>query len=152
MTLLVDATTVAGSWLRTISGIPANKINTVLPALDQWEDTGFVQINGTVGGTPHLDAPIRQPVVQVDTWACRRDSDKPPWDKASRLMELIMAACVGPVASSVMVPLHIGSDLVRLMSVYPVSEPHKPPQGLDTGDAASFARYTVDLQFIWMKL
>lgn len=150
--MIVDNVTVAGTWLRTVPGIPDNKINTVLPAAELWQDTGFVQIGGVVGGTPHLDAAIRQPVIQVDTWAVRLGSTKPPWDKASTLMEYIMASCVGPVPSSVMVPLAIGAHHVRVMSVYPLAEPHKPPQGLDTGDAASFARYTVDLQFMWVQL
>jgi hypothetical protein len=147
-----DSITVAGTWLRSLPGIPLNKVNTVLPPAEKWADSGFVQVYGVVGGTPHMDAPIRRPVVQVDAWAVRLDSERPPWEKASRLMDAIIAAAVGHTAQSVMNDLEVGDDSVRIFHVYPVSEVRKPPQGLDTGDPASYARLTVDLQFSWAIL
>lgn len=147
-----DSITVAGTWIRSLPDVPASKVNTTLPAVDQWVDTGFIQVYGVVGGTPHLDAPIHQPVVQVDAWAARLNSERPPWDKASALMDLVVGQCTGPERNSIMKDLVIGSNTVRVLWVYPISEPRKPPQGLDTGDPASFARLTVDLQFAWTIL
>jgi hypothetical protein len=150
-TTVIDNTTVAGAWLRAIDGIPDNKINTVLPDVALWADTGFVQVVGTVGGTPWLDAPVRSPVIEIDTWGARANTEKPDWGKASVLMELIMTAATGP-RTSVDVRFPIGDRTVRILSCWAVSEPRKPITGIDTGDVASFARLAVDLQFMWTVL
>lgn len=148
---IIDNTTVTGAWLRTIAGIPDNKVNTVVPDSTLWADTGFVQIVGTVGGTPWLDAPVRQPVVEVDTWGCHLNSEKPDWGKASALMELIVAAATDP-RTSVGVLLPFGPKNVRILSCWPVSEPRKPLAGIDTGDPASYARLMVDISIMWTIL
>lgn len=148
-TSVIDETTVIGTWLRTIDGVPDNKINTVLPDVALWADTGFVQIVGVVGGSPWIDAPVREPVIQLDTWGARLNTEKPDWGKASRLMNLILAAATDPATS-------VGVDLAfpdgqraRIISLWPLSVPRKPLGGIDQGDPASFARLMIDVQMIW---
>lgn len=146
-----DNTTVIGAWLRSIDGIPDNKINTVLPAVSLWADTGFVQIVGTVGGSPWLDASIRQPVVEVDTFGAHLNSEKPDWGKASALMNMIMTAGQDPTTSVDQV-FEIGNHHVRLISLWPISEVRKPLSGIDQADPASFARLMVDIEMMWAIL
>lgn len=148
VTSILDSTTVAGAWLRTINGIPDNKINTVLPDVSLWVDTGFVQIVGVVGGTPWVDAPVQQPVVEVDTWGARANSEKPDWGKASGLMNLILDAATAP-ETSVGVLVTIGSRQARIITLKPISVPRKPTAGIDQGDPASFARLMIDIEMIW---
>jgi hypothetical protein len=149
--LVPDSTTVLGAWLRSIDGIPDNKVNTVLPAVSLWADTGFVQIVGAVGGSPWLDAPIRQPVMEVDTFGAHVNSEKPDWGKASALMNLIVEAATDP-ATSVDRVIPIGSRFVRLMSLWPISEVRKPLSGIDQGDPASFARLMIEIEMMWALL
>lgn len=150
-TSVVDSVTVAGAWLRTISGIPDNKVNTVLPDRALWADTGFVQVVGVVGGTPWIDASVRDPVLEIDTWGCRLNSDKPDWGKASALMDKIVRAATLP-ATSVGVLLTIGDKRARVITCFPVSEVRRPITGIDAGDAASFARFMIDLQMTWVEV
>lgn len=145
---VIDSTLVAIAWLRTIPGIPDTKIGTVLPDSSLWADTGFVTVLGTVGGTPWVDAPVRAPVVEVDTWGCHLNSERPDWGKASALMELIVAAAQAP-RTSVDVRLTAGGGDARILSCWPVSEPRKQLTGVDQGDPASFARLMIDLSFLW---
>lgn len=148
----MDAETVIGGWLRTLTGIPQNKINTVLPAVALWADTGFVQIVGVVGGTPWLDAPVRQPVVELDTWGAKVNTEKPDWGKASALMNLIWAAATDPATSvGLIVPFPDGQRAV-IKALWPISEPRRPLSGIDQADASSFARKMIDIEMIWAPL
>lgn len=148
VTSILDSTTVAGAWLRTIDGIPDNKINTVLPDVSLWVDTGFVQVVGVVGGFPWVDAPVQQAVVEVDTWGARANSEKPDWGKASGLMNLILDAATAP-ATSVGVLVTVGNRQARIVTMKPISIPRKPTAGIDQGDPASFARLMIDIEMIW---
>lgn len=149
-TSVIDSITVAGAWLRTISGLPQNKINTVLPDRALWADTGFVQVVGVVGGTPWLYAAMRDPVVEIDTWGCRLNSERPDWGKASALMDKILAATRPGAASGGLVT--VGTKQARILTVFPVSEARRPVSGIDTGDDAGFARLSIDLQFTWHEM
>jgi hypothetical protein len=151
-TTVVDDVTVFGGWLRTIAGIPTNKINTVLPDVALWADTGFVQVVGVVGGTEWIDANVHSPVLEVDTWGARLNTEKPDWGKASRLMNLIRDAAADP-AKSVGVRLDFPDGQAAVIkTLWPVSSPRRPLSGIDQGDPASFARLMIDIQMIWIKV
>lgn len=151
-TSVVDSVTVIGGWARTIIGVPPNKVNTVLPDVSLWANTGFVQIVGVVGGSPWIDAPVHQPVVELDTWGAHLNSEKPDWGKASRLMNLIWAAATDPTTSvGLVVPFPDGRR-ARIHSLWPISEPRKPLSGIDQGDPASFARLMIEIEMIWAEL
>src|SRR3546814_20981463 len=79
-------------WIKSITGIPANSVGTTLPADNStWEASGFIQVQ-MASGNPDLYLPMNQPVLQVDCWAAKPNSEKPPWGKANNLAELIKAA------------------------------------------------------------
>jgi hypothetical protein len=85
---------VAVAWAQSVAGIPAGKVARTLPKRESWAGTGFVQIEAIVGGAPHRDFPLYQPVVQFGCWAARPNSDtRPPWGEAFILAERLKRAC-----------------------------------------------------------
>ncbi len=136
---------VAVHWLRSIEGIPDNSVNTLLPDDNStWEVSGFVQV-GMAGGFPDMYTPQNQPVLQIDCWAARPNSEKPPWAKANNLAEIIKAACYnkrywGHLA------LPAQYENARVLGSVAATEPRRVQ-----GDEARFAGYTFDLQLFWVR-
>lgn len=136
---------VAVQWIKSINGIPTNSVNTQLPADNStWEVSGFIQVS-MAGGSPDMYTPQNQPLLQVDCWAAKPNSEKPPWGKANNLAEIIKAACYdkrywGHLA---MPPTH---ENVRVLGSVATTEPRRVQ-----GDEARFACYTFDLQLFWVR-
>lgn len=136
---------VAQAWLATIPGIASGMVSTNLPRDNStWAASGFVQVVGIVGGTPDPNGGRRNPVASLDLWANTGGSVLPPWGKASRLGELIMAACFDEGAGHV--PLNLGTKYApaRVMSATALTEPRRIP-----GDKSGYARYQMDVQLSW---
>ncbi|MGH8571199.1 MAG: hypothetical protein ACREX8_01310 [Gammaproteobacteria bacterium] len=143
MTHLPSAELLMVAWLKGLPGVPPDGVATTLPGDPAtWAALGFVQVT-TVGGSPAVHTPLRNPVVAVDCWANNPNSQKPPWGKASALAETIVSACYGDTAQRV-VTMPAGYSNARLMAVYPLSEPRRVP-----ADEAGFARLSVDLSVSW---
>lgn len=135
---------VAVQWIKSIQGIPANSVNTTLPAdVSKWAD-GFVQVT-LAGGSPDMYTPQNQPVLQLDCWATNPNSEKPPWGKANNLAEIIKAACYD---KSVWGPLVMPAthENVRVLGSVAQTEPRRV-----LSDEARFACYTFDLQLFWVR-
>ncbi len=134
----------AVAWLKSLDGIPANGVATTLPADPAtWAGEGFVQVT-TVGGSPAVHTPLRRPVVQLDTWANNPDSLKPPWGKASALMETVIWGCYQLSTQQRTFVLPHGFGNARLLTAWPVTEPRRVP-----ADESGFARYSCDLTMVW---
>lgn len=135
-----SARKIAVAWLRTL-GLDAG-VGEELPAdLDGWAAYGFVAVPIVAGGSPGVDVPMRNPVVQVDCWACRPGSPVAPWGKAADLAEQVMArALTGVTYPPPQLVLPAGFAPARLLSLYPVTEPREIPN-----DGAGFARLEIDL-------
>src|SRR3546814_8582917 len=89
-------------------------------------------------GNPDLYLPMNQPVLQVDCWAAKPNSEKPPWGKANNLAELIKAATYekqywGPLT------LPATHENARVLGSVAVTEPRRV-----LGDEARFTNYTLD--------
>lgn len=136
---------VAVHWLKSIDGIPSNSVATELPADNStWAASGFVQVS-VAGGSPDLYTPQNQPLLQIDCWAAKPNSEKPPWAKANNLAEIIKAAVYekrywGHLA------LPPQYENCRVLGSVVASEPRKV-----LGDEARFACYTFDLQLFWVR-
>jgi hypothetical protein len=137
MALRPNTELVSVSWLRSIPGI--DNVGTTLPK-DISE--GFVQVT-VVGGTPDKDLPMARPVIQIDTWAGKANSNKPPWGHANSLAELIRMATFAPDVSRLLTMGVGGYEKARVLSAYPVTEPRRIP------DEGGYARYQFDLQIHW---
>lgn len=160
MTIHATSEIVAVAWLLGVGGITAdaNHVGVTIPERDPttgwaWEDTGFIQMVGVVGGSPGAHVPQRQAVVQIDTWAVNADSGLPPWGKARELAELIIADTYNTAANGdfgnrdVSALMPSGYHGAYVQSVWPLTEPRKVPN-----DPGAFARYTFELSLVWVEL
>lgn len=147
MTVLLRATPelVAIAWLKSIVG---DRVATTLPKdNDSWAASGFCTVT-TVGGTPNLYVPLREPVTGVDCWAVNPDSQKPPWNKAAALAEAIQAACYDHPTIPQRLTLPAGYPQAQVLSAYTVGEHRRI-----WDDASSYARYSIPgLVIAWTEV
>ena len=136
---------VAVAFLRTIAGIEPTRVNTTLPKDDTVVAQGFVQAV-SLGGTPDVHLPWRNPVVTATFWAVNPTSGKPPWGKASQMAELVRDGCLAHELFPKTLNLSSFGDYMdaRVHSAYLISEPHRVPF-----DEGSYARYESELQLHW---
>ena len=128
-------------------GLPADGIDTDLPADPAtWSTNGFAQVTA-VGGSPDIYVPVYQPAVQVDVWCTRVGSELPPWNQAGHLAGQLVAATYDTDNLNVSPTLPAGFRPVRVLSAFPLSEPRRV-----MGDPAGFARVTLDLALRWVIL
>lgn len=140
---------VAIAWLKTVVG---DIVATTLPkpAADgslSWADSGFVTIT-TVGGSPNLYVPLREPAIGVDCWATNPGSQKPPWNKAACIAEAIVAACQAHATIPQTLTLPTGYPAAQVRSAYVTGEPRRVPD-----DPSSYARYSIPgLILAWVEV
>jgi hypothetical protein len=79
-------------WLKSLTGIPADKVAIKLPDVSKWHDTGFVTLDVSPAGQPDMYVPWNNPQFDVYTWAADLNSGKPPWRKANNLAQIIVEA------------------------------------------------------------
>lgn len=133
------------SWIKTIEGIPENSVASKLPAdAKAWEAEGFVQVQ-VASGNPDVYTPQRQPIYQINCWAAKPNSEKPPWGKANNLAELIVQATWEKKHWGHLV-LPATHDDARVLGSKALTEPRRV-----FGDEARFACYTFDLQLFWVR-
>jgi hypothetical protein len=133
---------VAVAWLETL-GLQAG-VGLELPAnLNSWAARGFVCVPLVIGGGPDPHTGMRNPVLQVDCWACRPGSDVSPWGQAAELAEQVTQAALAEVTEP-QLPMPTGYRGVLLRAVYPINEPREIQN-----DGAGFARVQIDLATHW---
>lgn len=137
------------SWIRTIPGVPEQRVSTKLPGDNELiAASGFVTVPMVVGGSSDIYVPRRSPIVEVRTWACHLNGDRqdPPWWKANVLMETIREHCWDHQAFGGVISTRSGYYDVCVQSAYFITEPRK----LESDDAR-FACYTADVQLHWTR-
>jgi len=144
--LLPNAELVAKTWLLAAVGGLDNNVATTLPD-PPWPNDEFIQIM-QVGGSPNMYVPQFSPVVTLNCFAMKKNSTKPPWNKASGLGMRAIMACyevryAPDTAVELDLPVNYGRAIVQ--SVYPVSELRRLPS-----DPSQYAVYNVDLHFVWV--
>lgn len=133
---------VAAAWLATL-GLQAATGEELPADLDSWSEHGFVCVPVVAGGSPGRHVAMRNPVLQIDCWACRPGSDVSPWGKASDLAEQVIDQSFNDARQQR--ALHIdGFERVLLRSAYALTEPREIPN-----DGAGFARMTFDLSLLY---
>ncbi|MFF4346808.1 hypothetical protein [Streptomyces sp. NPDC001530] len=147
MSLLLRATNelVTIAWLKTVVG---DRVATTLPKDNStWAASGFVTTD-TVGGSPNIYVPLREPVMSADCWAFNPGSQKPPWNKAATLAEAIQAACWDHPTIPQRVTLPTGYPDVLVRSAYCTGEPRRVPD-----DPSSYARYNIPgIALAWVEV
>ncbi|MEU1443114.1 hypothetical protein [Streptomyces mirabilis] len=144
LTLHATAELVAAAWLTTVVG---DRVATTLPKDNgSWAASGFCTI-ATVGGSPGLYVPLREPVIGVDCWANSPDSQKPPWNKAAALAEAIQAACYNHPGIPQTVTLPAGYPAAQVKGAHTTGEARRIPD-----DPSSYARFNVGLAIAWVEV
>jgi hypothetical protein len=158
MSLHPNTDLVAVAWLRSIPGIAPTQVATSLPQDNTtWAGSGFVTV-ATVGGTPAMYLPVKQPVVQVDCWAVNPSSGRAPWGKANHLAETVRAHIEDTTRTA-----NIGRRLTFAVGDYAAAAVSsawlrtEPRRGITlgsvpVGDEASYARFLFDLELWWREL
>lgn len=146
MSLRASSELAAVYWLKSLPGIPEDRVDVVLP--DPEDEylvvaPGFVTVR-SVGGSPHVHLPQRQPIVEVNTWVATPNDQIAPWPASSLLADTIIEACYEP-SNFGHVLTHPGYENVRVMSAYPTSEPTRFED-----DDARYARYVFEIQMYWV--
>ncbi|RAJ70280.1 hypothetical protein K378_01445 [Streptomyces sp. Amel2xB2] len=139
---------VAVAWLRSLDGIEPGQVATTLPSKTaDWAENGFLQVTPGIGGSMQLHYALREPVVQVEAYAARLDSGKPPWNVAASLMEAVVAGTYDEANLQRTLTLPGAFPAARVLTAHFVSEPRRMPD-----DVASYARYVADLALHWISL
>lgn len=123
------------AFLKTIVG---DRVATTLPKdVAGWTEGGFCTVD-TVGGTPNIYVPLREPVMGVECWAVNPSSQKPPWGKASSLAQAIQDACWDHPRLPRTLVLPDGYPVVQVKGAYLTGDPRRVPD-----DPSSYARYSI---------
>jgi PKD repeat protein len=143
-TLLPNNDLVARAWVGSITGLPANKVGLSLPTDETaWESTGFVQVIVT-GGSPNPDVAERAPVIEVNCYAVKVGSSKPPWNLASHLAETIVNETYRADAAARLVNPGTNYGFALVQSATVISEVRRV-----TSDTGSYAHIQFDLTLRW---
>jgi len=139
MALHANSELVMIHWLKSISGLPSDRIATTLP-----EDfTEFVQVSA-VAGVPDMDTFMQNSVLQLDVWGRKSGSKKPPWNETIQLAMIIKEA-IKVSSRTVILPAAFNNVIVHQVIV--TSDPRRI-----SGDPADAARYSFDVRCHWIEL
>jgi hypothetical protein len=138
---------VAVAWLKAAVPYLGARVATELPTDNtSWSASGFTTV-GPAGGSPDIYLPVSKPVVSLDCWGVSPNSGKPPWNLAAQQAEEIRRAALAHASAPQAVSLPAAYRSARVMNVIPRSEPRRIP-----GDAASYARFQMDLEIWWVEV
>lgn len=143
---------VANLWLSSLPGLNSGMVAPRLPEKIEQNasaiTSGFVTYR-TVGGTPDMYIPEREPVLSINCYGfpTATASRKPQWALANGLAERIAAACQQPSSFNALLTLPTGYPHARVQQAHLLSEPREM-----YGDQAYWAIYQFDLQMYWVDL
>ncbi len=147
VTLLPTSELVAVAFIGTITGLSPQMVATTLPSDDVvWAKTGFITV-AVVGGSPNIYLPVKAPVFQVDCWAVKPGSNRPPWWMANNLAETIRYATLQRTGINRVLTITangVAYPSAVVQSPYLVTEPRRV-----YSDAAEYACYSFDLAAEW---
>lgn len=142
VTLRPNTELVMVTWLGLT--LDPSLVATTLPAdVTRWADAGFCQVTA-LGGSSDLYVPQHNPVVSLDFWAVKPNSDQPPWGKAANLVEIVRAATYDTALMGRTLTLPGDYPDAKFQTAYFLSEPVRVPN-----DVASYAHYNVNAALHW---
>lgn len=147
------------AWIATVPGFSPDMVATQLPeaadpntnAPAEWvaRGKGFITVS-VVGGNPDPLLPVHRPVLQVDCWAVKPASDRPPWGVANVLAENVVFATWDRIGISRLLRISAGGIEYPSASVQGASVVTAPRRLTD--DVGKFARYSLDLRLQWIAV
>lgn len=151
-TYRANTSLVASRWLSSLPGLNSGMVGARLPEKAEQNasliTSGFVAYR-TVGGTPDMYVPERQPALEIKCYGfpVLSASRKPQWALANGLAENIAAACQLPASFNALLTLPTGYPHARVQQAHLLSEPREL-----YGDQAYWAVYQFDIQLYWVEL
>ena len=138
------------AWISTIPELTADGVGNTLPPDDTtWAAHGYIVVPTVVGGAPHSVMPLRRPVGQVECWATRPGSNKPPWNKAADLAEQVRLATYDRHNFGRPLPITVNGVVYPEAMVRGVKMLAEPRQ--IWGDSADYAGWSFDLLMQWIQ-
>jgi hypothetical protein len=150
---LPDAYLVASAWFRQLLGLDGTQVGQILPPRKQPDGTaspwmtngGFLELT-SVSALAHPDElEIYQDVFQVDAYAARPDSVKPPYGVASQLCQRAYDATKQRSGCSVSPTLPSAYKRAHVRTVNGVTRPRRFPDA----DATGLARFQCEIMIDW---
>lgn len=141
----LDAIAGIGGQQAVATRLPPDALKSGKPA--PWTATGFITVS-VVGGSPHTYLPVSNPVLQVDCYAVKPGSTRPPWWQADALASVIRYACWDRTAGARR-PLPVVVNGVTYPSASVSSARLLTAFRRMYSDAAGYAHYSADLQMSW---
>lgn len=144
--LRANSDLVAVAWLRGITEL-GNRVATTVPEDNaDWGPSGFVQAR-TVGGVVDIYLPVKRPVVSVDAWAVKPDTQRPLWNVAAAACQAVIAATYDEANLRRLLTLPTGYPQARVLEAYPLTEARRIES-----DAAAYGHYQFDLALHWAEV
>jgi len=156
-TQLPDSYLVLSAWLRQLLGLDSSRVGQILPprsvlqpdgsvTVNPWvTDGGFLELT-SVSALAHPDElEIYQDVFQVDAYAAKADSVKPPYGVASLLCERAYAATKARVGCSISPTLPAAYVRAHVRTVNGITRPRRFPDS----DATGLARFQCEVMIDW---
>jgi len=143
---------VTGLWLSSLPGLNSGMNGRQVPEKVEENESlitsGFVTWV-TVGGSPNMYVPEREPVLSIKCYGFPKASSsrRPQWALANNLAESIVAACQDTSNFNTKLTLPSGYAPARVQQAHALQEP-RPLYG----DRAYWAVYQFDLQMYWVEL
>lgn len=134
------------AWVQSIHGLTADVVATQLPDESQWLANGAVVLR-VIGGSPAVYLPVAAPVFQLDFYASKEASDKPPWGRANLLAEQVRAGCHDQLNFSRVLNLSSNGKPCGTAVAEDATLLTEPRRGY--ADRADWALYTADLRLTW---
>jgi hypothetical protein len=148
--LLPTSELVAKFWLGSIPNLSPAMVSSQLPAdASTWAATGFITV-AVVGGTPDIDLPVKNPVLQLDFYAVQLGSQKAPWSVSNVLAETVRNATLKRVGQKRVLQIVVGNATYPpavVQSAYFMTEPRRK-----FGDPGNYASYTADMAMTWVTV
>lgn len=149
---------VAVSWIASIEGIGPDIVATQTPPDANPDNTpaewvtrgqGFVQVTA-VGGNPDPLLPVHRTVCQVDCYAVKPGSNKPPWEIANVLAETIVFATWDRIGTMRQLDITVRGQQYPpavVQGAKVLTDPRRT-----WADSGAYAHYSMDLWLQWICL
>jgi hypothetical protein len=139
---------VTKAWIAQLASFTADMVGEQLPRdRTLWAVSGFITVT-VVGGSTVPEFRLESPVIAVQGWAHEPGTDRPPWEKARNLVELVKAGTYQPPGPSgwlLQLP-HCGENAV-VKTAYPLGKPRRV-----YGDFGDYAGYVQNLVLNWVPV
>jgi hypothetical protein len=152
-TELPDSYLVAAAWFRQLLGLDSSRVGQILPprkladgSTAPWvTDGGFLELTSVSALASADELELYQDVFQVDAYAAKADSVKPPYGVASLLCERAYAATKARAGCSLFPTLPAAYVRAHVRTVNGITRPRRFPDA----DATGLARFQCEVMIDW---